>query len=301
MAAAIYHIPHKTLGKKFNGKHQKKVGRPNTFTLEEKAEISEILVCCSKIGVPLGKRSLIKIVKAIAIAKGMDWAKFTNQWHQKFLRTNREASLRILSALSFKKSREWTAARCEEWISLIQNLSDEGFLDNPSGIWNLDESEFRLAELNDRVYAERGVKEAVGYVNGSESDRENISLLAIGNAAGKMLCPLILYKGKMHIESHFRDTHDACYIGTNSSGVMDTDVLTEFLEKEFLLSITCPKVSRTDFPAHIVKLGRPYCPPYSFNLGKNLLAKVIWLSAMKRQQTGNPAVKLGGKIRQIVN
>ncbi|GAV03707.1 hypothetical protein RvY_14096 [Ramazzottius varieornatus] len=193
----------------------------------------------------------------------------------------------------------------------------------------------------------------------------------MGNAAGKMLRPLILYKGKMHIESHFRDTRDACYIGTSSSGVMDTDVLTEFLEKEFLSSITCPKnvlfcdghsshlscipflvacmehekeirvvvllsgqtaflqpldkevfggvkqkwhsylrdsrldttidVSRTNFPAHIVKLWRPDCPPYSFNLGKNLLAKVIWLSAMKRQQTGNPAVKLGGKIRQIVN
>ncbi|GAV01471.1 hypothetical protein RvY_12179 [Ramazzottius varieornatus] len=60
----------------------------------------------------------------------------------------------------------------------------------------------------------------------------------MGNAAGKMLRPLILYKGKMHIGSHFRDTPDACYVGTNSSGVMDTDVLTEFLEKEFLTSTT---------------------------------------------------------------
>ncbi|GAV03708.1 hypothetical protein RvY_14097 [Ramazzottius varieornatus] len=147
MAAAIYDIPHKTLGNKFNGKHQKKVGRPNTFTLEEEAEIREILVRCSKIGVPLGKRSLIKIVKPSPL--------------RKFLRRNREVSLRILSALSFKKSREWTAARCQEWISLLQNLSDEGFLDNPSGIWNLDESGFRLAELYDRIYAERGVNEAV--------------------------------------------------------------------------------------------------------------------------------------------
>ncbi|GAU91583.1 hypothetical protein RvY_03810 [Ramazzottius varieornatus] len=241
MAAAKYDIPPKTLANKFNGKHQKKVGCSNTFTLEEEAEISKILVRCSTIGVPLGKRSLIKIVKAIAIAKGMDWAKFTNQWYRKFLRRNREVSLRMLSALSFKKCPEWTAARCEEWISLLQNLSDEGFLDNPSGIWNLDESGFRLAELYDRVYAERGVKEAVGYVKGSESDRENISLLAMGDAAGKMLRPLILYKEKMHIESHFRDTHDACYNGTYYSGVMHTDVQTDFWRKNFFRPSSVPR------------------------------------------------------------
>ncbi|GAU91743.1 hypothetical protein RvY_03942 [Ramazzottius varieornatus] len=63
----------------------------------------------------------------------------------------------------------------------------------------------------------------------------------MGNAAGRMLRPLILYKGKIHIESHFRDTHDTCYIGTNSSGVMDTEVLTDFLGNEFLSSSTCPK------------------------------------------------------------
>ncbi|GAV08458.1 hypothetical protein RvY_18142 [Ramazzottius varieornatus] len=226
MAAERYQIPHTTLANKVNGKHGKKAGRPSTFTMEEEEDIAEILVRCSKIGVPLGKRTLIKIVKAIAIAKGMNWAKFTDRWHRNFLRRNRGVSVRVLSALSFKKSREWTAQRCEEWISLLQKLNESGF---------------RLAELYDKVYAERGVKEAVGYLKSSESDRENISLLAMGNAAGKTLRPLILYKGKMHLESHFRETHDACYVGTNSSGVMDTEVLTEFLEKEFLSSITCPK------------------------------------------------------------
>ncbi|GAU94878.1 hypothetical protein RvY_06582 [Ramazzottius varieornatus] len=131
MAAEKYHIPQKILYNKVKGKHPKKARRPNTFTLEEETEICEILVRCSKIGVPLGKRTFIKIVKAIALAKGMDEAKFTDRWHQKSLCRNREISLRILSALSFKKSREWTKTRCEEWISLLQKLGDEGFLDNP--------------------------------------------------------------------------------------------------------------------------------------------------------------------------
>ncbi|GAU92490.1 hypothetical protein RvY_04566 [Ramazzottius varieornatus] len=76
--AEMYHIPHKTLGNKVNGEHGKKVGRPYTFTLEKKSEICEILIRCSKIGVPLGKRTLIRIVKELALAKGkasLFWAR----------------------------------------------------------------------------------------------------------------------------------------------------------------------------------------------------------------------------------
>ncbi|GAU89087.1 hypothetical protein RvY_01681 [Ramazzottius varieornatus] len=46
------------------------------------------------------------------------------------------------------------------------------------------------------------------------------------------LRPLILYKGKMHIESHFRETLDACYVGTNSSRVMDTKVFNRIPREE---------------------------------------------------------------------
>ncbi|GAU95613.1 hypothetical protein RvY_07203 [Ramazzottius varieornatus] len=132
----------------------------------------------------------------------MNRAKFTDRWHRKFLVRSREISLRILSALSFKKSREWTFRRCKEWILLLQKLSIDGFLVDAEGIWNLDESGFRLAELYGIVYTERDVKEAVGYVKETKTDRENIILMAMENAAGKMPLPLILYKGKMHIESH---------------------------------------------------------------------------------------------------
>ncbi|GAU91491.1 hypothetical protein RvY_03731 [Ramazzottius varieornatus] len=39
--------------------------------MEEEAETSEILVRCSKMGVPLGKHTLIKIVKGMAIAQDL--------------------------------------------------------------------------------------------------------------------------------------------------------------------------------------------------------------------------------------
>ncbi|GAV03728.1 hypothetical protein RvY_14116 [Ramazzottius varieornatus] len=69
MAAERDQIPHTTLASKVKGKHGKKAGCPSTFTMDEEGETTEILVRCSKMGVPLGTHTLIKLVKAIAIAK----------------------------------------------------------------------------------------------------------------------------------------------------------------------------------------------------------------------------------------
>lgn len=174
---------------------------------------------------------------------GIDEAKFGNRWHRGLLRQHPDISVRVISATSFKKAREWTKDRCEGWIGNLQNLADRGFLDDPNGIWNLDESGFQLAQMYDKVYAQKGAKEVPAYVKGSETDRENMTLLALGNAAGKMLRPLILYKGKMHIESHFTDTNDECFLSTNSSGGMDPFVLHDHLEKELSTSIMKHKVN----------------------------------------------------------
>ena len=82
----------------------------------------------------------------------------------------------------------------------------------------------------------------IAYLKSSETDREKISLLAVGNAAGDMVRPLIVYKGKTHIASRFIDTNNACYLSTNSSGFMDAEILQEYLEKELFPSLTAQKV-----------------------------------------------------------
>ncbi|GAV03904.1 hypothetical protein RvY_14269 [Ramazzottius varieornatus] len=229
------------LSNKINGVHTKKVGRPRTFTDEQEKEICDILQCCAKVGAPLNKRKLMEIVRAIALHKGIDEGKFGSRWHRDLLGRHKEVSLRTLCAVSMKKSREWTRDRCEGWIKLLQEYDDDGYLSNPDGTWNLDESGFKVAEMYDKGYAQKGTPNVTGYVKGSASDRDNMTLLAVGNASGKMLRPLILYSDKLHIESHFDETDDQCFLSTNASGVMDTFVLTDYLEKEWLPSLTCEK------------------------------------------------------------
>ena len=69
MAAEKYRINRSTLGNKFNRKYPKRVGRPTTST-EEETEICDILLRYMKVGVPLSKRGLIRVVKVISLAKG---------------------------------------------------------------------------------------------------------------------------------------------------------------------------------------------------------------------------------------
>ena len=69
-AAVSFSIPLTTLARKVQGKCVRKPGRPTTLTEEEEAQICEILLQCMKIGVPLNKRMLMKVVKAIGVAKG---------------------------------------------------------------------------------------------------------------------------------------------------------------------------------------------------------------------------------------
>ena len=68
-AAEHFVIPVTTLHNKINGKHPKKQGRPTTFSKEEESDICDILLSCMKIGVPLNKRMLMRVVRAIGLAK----------------------------------------------------------------------------------------------------------------------------------------------------------------------------------------------------------------------------------------
>lgn len=63
------------------------------------------------------------------------------------------------------------------------------------------------------------MKEVIGFMDGT--DRELVTVLARGNAAGHTLRRLILYGGQLHIGLRFDRTNSACRISANTSGVMD--------------------------------------------------------------------------------
>ena len=147
---------------------------------------------------------------------------------------------RVTHGISRKKAAEWTRDICDQWIGKLSWLHANGYLDNPSGLWNLDESAFSLAEIWKRVIAVRGMKKVTSYIDGDSKER--LTVLAAGNAAGLMLPPLILYDGKRQLMDRLDSTNDECAVAVNASGWMDDCHFTAYVEQFLLPRMTAPKV-----------------------------------------------------------
>ena len=208
------------------------MGCPGKFTQEEEKLIVNTLVEFSEAGMPLNKDHLRDLVHHLSEEKGAItqytynlahfitpilssdtfhlseipgmMSAFSNKWHLQFLSKYPQVSRRLASNIDRKKSREWDNANSESWIGLLERLHNEGFLSDPRGIINLDESPFMMGFERETVYAKRGTKQVKSYVEGST--RDQITVLFCGNAAGKMFVPLVLYDGVMLLESMVRGT-----------------------------------------------------------------------------------------------
>ncbi|GAU87542.1 hypothetical protein RvY_00372 [Ramazzottius varieornatus] len=105
------------------------------------------------------------------------------------------------------------------YVFKLQELRERGFLDRPEQVWNFDETAFNTSEMYDRVVARTGAKQIPSQFYGNE--KENVTILPCGNAAGLQLKFMALHAGKVHVQSRLDDTYGLCYHAVNASGYMD--------------------------------------------------------------------------------
>ena len=63
----------------------------------------------------------------------------------------------------------------EEWIAILDVLHREEFLNDPNGVWNLDEAAFSLGEMWSRVYACKGTNQVKSTTDYDE--KEHLTML----------------------------------------------------------------------------------------------------------------------------
>ena len=165
-----------------------------------------------------------------------------DHWYANFLKRHPVVSKRITHAKNRTKMKDWTPEIAEKWIKILQELADGGRLDDPAGLWNLDESGFFLGEIWNRVLAIKGTKQVE---SSTEYDpKERLTVLVGGNAAGLLLRALILFDGKVQLSSRFEGTEDRCWIGVNPSGWMKNQNFTSYVVNELIPAMTADKVSK---------------------------------------------------------
>ena len=152
----------------------------------------------------------------------------SDKWLKGFLKRNPRVVLRLASNLDRKKALQWSTENCEGYIEQLASLEQRGYSSDPRGIFNMDESSFKLRYESSKVFARKGVKQVKLFSEGTT--RDQLSVLFCGDATGKMLRPLVLYDGKLHLESMYEGTADRLHVAVNESGMMDPAVFKKYFE-----------------------------------------------------------------------
>ena len=119
-----------------------------------------------------------------------------DSWYRAFMRRNLGLTLRTPSPLSTAKGRAMNRAVVGNYFQDVAKYT-EGL--QPISIWNMDESGFHFEHQPIKVVCKKGVQAVNSRVS---SSRENVNVIACASAAGVVMPPMFVVKGKTYKSLH---------------------------------------------------------------------------------------------------
>ncbi|XP_055602152.1 uncharacterized protein LOC129750957 isoform X2 [Uranotaenia lowii] len=240
-AAKTYGIPRATLqfrlGSKFKGDPRK--GKPTVLSNEEEAKIVHHIQQMERKGFPITKPGLLMRIKSF-IKENKRETPFRNgipgrKWYESFMKRHPELSERIPEAVSQASSRV-SENNIREWFSKVYGYLEEhgltAVLNNPSRIFNADETSFVLSPVPKKVIASKGNKN-VNFVLRGRS-KENITVLFAFSADGNVLPPDVILPLKRMKRSTIQNYPPEWGLGSSPNGWMDTRNFLLYVKKIFV-------------------------------------------------------------------
>lgn len=193
-AEAKFKIPRSTIKNKLKNKHVKHIGRPTIFTEAEEECFTMHMIKLCDYHFPVTETDFRFFVQSYLDKKGMTVSRFVNNlpgpdFVKGFLKRNPILSIRFSN-----NAKNVRAEITEEMLTFYHaNLSEELKGIPPERIWNYDETNLSDDPGRKRVIARRGSKYIENKCNHSKS---STSVMFCGNAAGRLLPPYVVYRGK---------------------------------------------------------------------------------------------------------
>lgn len=240
-ASRLYDVPRSTIQDHLKGKVPKisrKTGPEPLLTNAVETKIIEWVLNMAKCGFPIKKCDLIDTVECII----KDFKKqhlFKNgrpgeRWYANFLRRHPEISLREAETIN-KARAVVTEESIRLWFRELNNfLNDhnyQGIFDDPSRVFNGDESGFSMCPKTGKVLAPRGWKNLYQIKTGQE--KENITVLIVFNASGSVCPPLVIFPYLRPPRQLVDAMPENWVLGRSDSGWMKSDVFYEYIANDF--------------------------------------------------------------------
>ena len=235
-AEAKYHIPRSTLGDYITGKAQigRKQGPQPVLTQDEELALATWATEMAQIGYGQTKRQILEVVKKILDKDGRPNPFADNRpgkdWWYGFLARNK-LGMRSASALEGHRASACTEEKLLKWyINYEQFLLSHGVSDDPSRIWNCDESGFPLCPKASKILAPRGTKTV--YAACSASKQQITTLVAI-NASGEVLPPMHIFPGERFSYFPLEGAVQGAYFGKSHNGWINSELFFGWVSKFF--------------------------------------------------------------------
>jgi hypothetical protein len=236
-ASKLYKIPRTTLIGKIKGIYPEECrsGAPSVLTANEENILSEWIINMGRMGFPVSKDQLLDSVSLLVKNLGRS-NHFTNgrpgrHWYELFSKRHPDISERIAQNLCASRAAV-TKSKIQNWHKEVEDyfISSGINITDPKRIFNTDESAFFLSPKGRKVLAKKGSK---SLHDRSGDDKECLTVLITGNAAGQLAPPMVMYSYERlpkHIVSH---VPKGWGVGKSKSGWMTSESFFEYITNIF--------------------------------------------------------------------
>ncbi|XP_030751725.1 jerky protein homolog-like [Sitophilus oryzae] len=239
-AAKTYNVPRATLTYKIKGitPRERRMG-PNPILREDEEKVLVTWIfSMAKAGFPIGKDTLLDSVQHLIIDLKRT-NPFTNnrpgrKWYESFLRRHPEVAKRTAQNLTISRS-SVTKEHLQAWFKEVRIYLDtngySSILEDPSRVFNSDETAFFLNPKGGKVLAPKGDKSVYQQVNSDE--KECLTVLVTGNAAGQIPPPMVVFRYDRIPKEIAMSIPENWGIGKSESGWMTGETFFEFITNIF--------------------------------------------------------------------
>nr|CAI5846043.1 unnamed protein product [Callosobruchus analis] len=208
------------------------------MTIEGENRIAEWTIAIAKCGFPITKDVLIDTVTKIARDSGK-LSKFANdrpgiRWYKHFLKRHPEISIREAEGINRSRSlvtEEFIRSWFKDLTSFLEKNNWIDVMEDPTRIFNADESGFSLCPKTGKVLAPRGWRNL--YQVKSGNNKELLTVLILFSANGAICLRLVVFPYVRPPKALVNNMPENWILAKSDSGWMRSDIFYEFVCNEF--------------------------------------------------------------------
>lgn len=239
-AAKSFNVPRTTLSDKVRGKTpiDRKMGPQSILSPAEENILEDWILHLASRRFPVTRDQLLDSVQALIKKLGKP-NPFTNNrpgrhWYDAFLKRHPNISQRTAQNLTSSRSAV-TEKNIRAWFEEVEQYMRENqifeVLNEPTRVFNCDETAFFLNPSNNRVLAKKGQKTVHSTVGSDE--KECLTTLLMANAAGDV-CPAMVVVDLKRVPKKFTESVPKSWaVGRSDNGWMTGETFFEYFANIF--------------------------------------------------------------------